>query len=202
MDNLNQYCQLKLDILALKEYIIEKYDIELNPRVDYVMAEINDLLLGIERGQLSMPYKELKLSATWSATDGAYDDDTQLREMIYKIQDDIYSIKKFINVLHKPKLFFRKNQERINWLFPNLDCKSGIVECIEFRAEDMMTITFANGYEIDLGFFAPEEDSEKEYIITITKDDNWTSIIEQERIKLRCKVEEILQNFINKYENL
>lgn len=84
MDNHNQYNQLKADIITLKEHIVRQYDIELNPQADIILTEMNDLLLGIERGQLFMPYKELRLSSTYSAIDGAYDDDPKLEEMIYK----------------------------------------------------------------------------------------------------------------------
>lgn len=196
MDNLNQYSQLKFDLLALKEYIVGQYDLELSPHIDSVMAEMNDLLLGIERGQLSMPYKELRLSATWSATDGAYDDDNVLRKMIYKIQDDIYSIRKHIVIQQKPWYYFRKKYENVNWLFPNLNCKNGHIQCITYRDEDILEITFPNGYEIDLGYL------DNEYVITITKNGDWTNILEEERIKLRSTVEEKLQNLINKYEKL
>lgn len=196
MDNFYQYSQLKSDILALKEYIIKRYNLELSPHIDSVMAEMNDLLLGIESGQLSMPYKELRLSATWSATDGAYDDDPVLRKMIYKIQDDIYSIRKRIVIQQKPWYYFRRKYENVNWLFPNLNCKSGHIQCITYRDEDILEITFPNGYEIDLGYL------DNEYVINITKNDDWTNILEEERIKLRSTVEEKLQNLINKYEKL
>lgn len=60
----------------------------------------------------------------------------------------------------------------------------------------MLEITFSNGYGIDLGYL------ENEYVITITKNDDFTTIIEEEHIKLRSTVEEKLQSFIYKYENL
>lgn len=60
----------------------------------------------------------------------------------------------------------------------------------------MLNITFPNGYRIDLDYI------ENEYIITITRNNDWTNIIEEEHIKLRTTVEEKLQKFIYKYENL
>ena len=83
-----------------------------------------------------------------------------------------------------------------NWLFPNLNCKKGHIRCITADDEDILKIRFPNGYGIDLGYL------ENEYVITITKNDDWTNIIEEEHIKPRSMVEEKLQNFIYKYENL
>ena len=83
-----------------------------------------------------------------------------------------------------------------NWLFPNLNCKKGHIRCITDQDEDMLNITFPNGYRIDLDYI------ENEYIITITKNADFTNIIEEEHIKLRSMIEEKLQKFIYKYENL
>lgn len=60
----------------------------------------------------------------------------------------------------------------------------------------MLKISFPNGYEIDLGFI------ENEFVITIAKSNDLTNIIEEQRIRLRSTVEEILQKMIYKYENL
>ncbi len=196
MDNINKYAKLKADIIALKEYVVKQYGTELSPRIDNVLAEINDLLFGLEQGQLRMPYKDLRMASAWSATDGTYEDDKTLAELIYKIQADIYSIKRHIVVLAKYKLFSRKKGNDINWLFPNLDCSSGKIHCISYRDEDMLTISFPNGYKIDLGFV------ENEYSITVTKNNDWTHIVEKQPIKLRSAVEENLQKIIYKYENL
>ncbi len=199
MDNLNKYGKLKSDIIALKEYIGERYGSDLNIRIDVLLTETNDLLLGIARGQLCMPYKELLLGATWSSLDGAYDFDDKLRELICKIQNDIYAVKKFIVVLAKYKwLISHKKINEINWLFPNLECKTGKLRCISYIDEDMLEIEFPNGYGIDLGFVK----NDNVYVITIVKDDNWADIIEEHHIKLRSDVEELLQNLIYKYENL
>lgn len=199
MDNFENYKKLKADIIALKEYIAELYSTatEFGSYIDdVVITEMNDLLFGIERGQIVMPYKQLKLASTYHAVDGAFRNDSKLVKMIYQIQDDLDSLRKYIVVLQKPKLFFRKKNESINWLFPNLDCKNEYIQCIAYQDEDMLEINFPNGYVIDLGFY------DGAYVITITKDDDWTNIIEEKRIKLRSAVEESLQNFIYKYENL
>lgn len=200
-DNLNNYRQLKSDIIALKEYIAELYSTatEFGSYIDdVVITEMNDLLFGIERGQIVMPYKQLNLASAYHATDGAFRQDVKLEKMIYTVQHDIYSIRKFIVVLQKPKLFFRRKNKNINWLFPNLDCKTGYIQCLTYCDEDMLKITFPNGYEIDLGFLKDDNS----YIITITKDNNCVNIIEEQRIKLRSTIEENLQKFIYKYENL
>lgn len=196
MDNFINYSKLKSDIIVLKDYIAEEYGTYLIPRIDNVLAEVNDLLMGIERGQLYMPYKELRMASTWSATDGAYDDDKKLERMIFNIQEDIYSIKRYIIVLAKYKLFSCKKVNDVNWLFPNLECKTGKIQCLSYRDEDMLKISFSNGYEIDLGYI------ENKFIITITKSNDWTNIIEEQRIKLRSTVEESLQKMIYKYESL
>lgn len=99
MDNLINYSKLKSDIIVLKDYVVEKYGTELPPRIDNILTEVNDLLMGVERGQLYMPYKELRMSSTWFATDGAYQDDVKLEELIFNIQDDVYSVKRYIIVL-------------------------------------------------------------------------------------------------------
>ncbi len=192
--NFEKYSKLKSDVIELKNYVDERYGTELNPRIDNLLTEVNDLLFGIEQGQLYMPYKELRMASVWSATDGAYADDENLERMIYKIQDDIYSIRKYIIVLAKYKFFSHRKVNDINWLFPNLKCSTGKIRCISYMDEDMLTISFPNGYEIDLGFF------ENEFIITITKDD-FTNIVEERHIKLRSEIEENLQKMIYKYEN-
>ena len=155
---------------------------------------MNDLLLGIERGRLVMPYKETLLESAYCAMDNAYE--KELAEMICVVQRDIYAVKRHIFVSGKPKLFFKKKREDINWLFPNLDCRSGKVQCIMWRDQDMMTVTFPNGYEIDLGYYEPDDN----YIITIVKDDNWNNIIEEIPVKKRSELEPILQSMIYKYE--
>lgn len=196
METFKKYAKLKSDIIALKKYVTEQYGTEFNPCIDVALAEVNDLLLGIERGQLYMPYKKLRMNSTWNATDGAYNDDTEFRKMIFKIQDDIYSIKKHIVVLAKYKLFSNKKINEINWLFPNLECKTGKVKCISYMDEDMLTISFPSGYKIDLGFI------ENEFVITITKHSDWANIIDELHIKLRSAIEEKLQSLVYKYENL
>lgn len=196
MDNLLRDTKLKSDIIALKDYVAEQYGTELPPRIDDVLTEVNDLLFGIERGQLYMPYRELRLSSTWSAIDGAYDDDKKLERMIFNIQDDIYSIKRYIIVLAKYKLFSCKKVNDVNWLFPNLECITGKIQCLSYRDEDMLKISFPNGYEIDLGYI------ENEFIITVAKDHDRTNIIEEQRIQLRSAVEEPLQKLIYQYESL
>lgn len=199
-ENKEKYSKLKANIIALKEYVAEAYN-PLTEQIDHMLTVMNDLLFGIERGQLVMPYKRLFLPTTYNATDGAFDYDSKLRGMLYQIQDEIYSLRTYIEVQEKTqeKGWFRRRKSRfenVNWLFPNLDCKIGHVQCIMHQDQDMLEITFPNGYGIDLGYL------ESEYIITITKNDDWTNIIEEEHIKLRCLIEERLQHFIYKYENL
>ena len=198
MEKVKNYNQLKADIIALKEYVAELHiaTTDTNFSIDDVLSEMNDLLLGIENGQLVLPYKELKLASAYYANDGVFDNNIKLKKMIFQIQDDIYSIRKYIVVQQKPWFYFRRKYQNVNWLFPNLNCANGHIQCILYRDEDMLEITFPNGYGIDLGYL------ENEYIITITKNDDWTHIIEEEHIKLRSMVEERLQSFIYKYENL
>ncbi len=193
--DIKKYSKLKSDIITLKDYIAEKYVIELNSCIDHVLAELNDLLFGIEQGQLNMPYKELRLASTWSAIDGAFEDDKNFEKMIYKIQNDIYPIRRYVIVLSKYRWFSHKKVNDINWLFPNLKCATGKIQCISYMDEDMFEMSFPNGYEIDLGFVG------NEYIITITKNNDWTNI-NRISIKLRSEVEECLQKIIYKYENL
>ena len=196
IENKERYGKLKSDIISLKEYVAEAYN-PLTEQIDHMLTVMNDLLFGIERGQLVMPYKELFLPTTYNATDGAFDNDVKLRGMLYEIQQDIYSLRKYIEVQEKPWYYRRKKRfENVNWLFPNLDCKIGHVQCIMYQDQDMLEITFPSGYGIDLGYL------ENEYIITITKNDDWKNIIEEEHIKLRCLIEEKLQHFVYKYENL
>ena len=194
MENTKIYSQLKTDIIALKEYVAGLHCTRFS--IDGLLSEMNDLLLGIENGQLVFPYKNLKLASTHHAVDGAFGDDTRLKNMIFQIQDDIYSIRKYIAVQQKPWFYFKKKYENINWLFPNLNCKNGHIQCIAYQDEDMLDITFYNGYGIDLGF------CDGVFIITVTKDNDWTNIIEEERISSRCMVEKKLQKLIYKYENL
>ena len=198
MGNIKKYSKLKADIIALKEYVAELHIAitDTSYSIDDVLSEMNDLLLGIENGQLVLPYKQLKLASTYYASDGVFDDNVKFKKMIFQIQDDIYSIRKYIVVQQKPWFYFRRKYENVNWLFPNLNCKNGHIQCITYQDEDILEITFPNGYGIDLGYL------ENEFIITITKNDDWTNIIEEEHIKLRSSVEERLQNFIYKYENL
>lgn len=196
VDNLERYSQLKADIIAIKEYIGAQYGKALNPHIDCVLAEMNDLLLGIERGRLCMPDKRLWLACTWSAIDGAYDDDAELVRMIGKIQQDIYALKRHITVLAKHAFFSHRNGRDVNWMFPNLECKTGKIRCIAFRDEDMFAVSFPNGYEIDLDYL----ESDSVYMITVVKDNDWTNIIEERRIALRSNVEECLQSLIYQYE--
>ena len=122
MEKVKIYSQLKADIIALKEYAVDLQfpSIATSFSIDDVLSEMNDLLLGIENGQLVLPYKELKLVSAYYVTDGVFDDNVKLKEMIFQIQNDIYSIRKYIVVQQKPWYFFRRKYENVNWLFPNL----------------------------------------------------------------------------------
>ena len=89
-------------------------------------------------------------------------------------------------------------KENYHNLFPNLPYEKCLYVCYEmFKDQDMFTVGFSNGYEIDLGYL----DDDDIYVITIVKDYDWSNIIEEIEVKKRYDIAKTLKEKILEYEN-
>ncbi|WP_458122211.1 hypothetical protein [Paenibacillus sp. Z6-24] len=97
------------------------------------------------------------------------------------------------------KFDFKDGKINFNY-FGKIDYKSSLQEDEYFLSEDMLSLSyFNNKYIIDIGWY----DSNKSFVISLIKDDEWEFPKETEQIKNKEKIEEMLQRFIELvYENI
>lgn len=247
------FSQLKkkiLDVINYSNELLENNSFDNMALLeDIILTEMNDLLMGIDSGNIVIPDYKLKLSSTYYITDGAITD-KKLEQLLLIVQNEIYSIKDSIKypknykikdyifsgllgILVTPwfvflvlSLVYGKTlhwilfvvmcllilidaiilikiqnsikKENYHNLFPNLPYEKCLYVCSDmFKDQDMFTVGFSNGYEIDLGYLEDDDI----YVITIVKDHDWSNIIEEIEVKKRYDIAKTLKEKILEYEN-
>ena len=96
------FSQLKykvLDVINYSNELLENNSFDNMALLeDIILTEMNDLLMGIDSGNIVIPDYKLKLSSTYYITDGAITD-KKLEQLLLIVQNEIYSIKDSIKYL-------------------------------------------------------------------------------------------------------
>jgi len=111
-DDFSQLKKKILDVINYSNELLENNSFDNMALLeDIILTEMNDLLMGIDSGNLVIPDYKLKLSSTYYITDGAITD-KKLEQLLLIVQNEIYSIKESIK---KDRVFLcLKNKKALN----------------------------------------------------------------------------------------